>query len=533
MAEAPPPIPSFQEFFADREPNLSLTWPGKRLAVRVAVPEMRPVEIFSLTQRRKGAEAQRGGQQEENLLLHGDNAQTLTWLLANGYAGTVRLIYIDPPFDSDGDYRSQIRLRGSGRVVGGRVQYRDRWQGGDYLQFMAERLLLLRQLLHPDGTIWLHCDHRASARLQLLMEEIFGPECYLNTIAWRSQTARGAKVHARYFPRSTHSIHIFGRSPTGNPIWHAPRRRIILTRAEAAAQFMEDDGGFFRTSHPGSYRFETLVDLHSQGRIYAPHGGEVVVDRENRRVYASKGGNIGIKYYVPKEGRNRFVVTRAVDNLWDDIPGLGTIPSEDVNYPTQKTAGLLRRIVETASEPGDLVLDAFVGSGTSVAVAQQLGRRWVGCDDNWGAIRTTAQRIFNAEAQRGGGAEGQVTVYQAEGERVPPSDLVVDACVERTAAGVRVVIEDVRSPALAQLIREAGEPLPADWRAGVASIAIDPDYDGAVFRAGVVDAPAGRADVVVGEYLVTDAGETVAVRIVDVAGAEALSLLSDSRTQVL
>lgn len=497
--------------YAEERDGPTLSWPGKRLSVRVDAPILRTVEAYG--------DATDGA---PNLLLHGDNAQTLAWLTANGYRQQIRLIYIDPPFDSDGDYTSAVRLRGDGaKVIGSRVQYRDRWQGGDYLQFMAERLLLLKELLHPDGTIWLHCDHRASSRLQLVMEEIFGPECYLNTIAWRSQVARGAKVHAHYFPRSTHSIHIFAANPQRTPTWHPPRKEIVMTRAEAAARYMEDAHGFFRTSHPGTYRFETLVDLHAQGRIYAPHGGEVVVDESNRRVYASNGGNIGVKYYVERRGRNRFVVTRAVDNLWDDIPGLGTIPSEDVNYPTQKTEGLLQRIIETASDPGDLILDAFVGSGTSAAVAQKLGRRWIGCDDNWGAIRTTARRV-------GGGCERGTEIWQAVGAAILAAEAAATIRVETADDGAaQICVEKYRSAVLIERLRAAGEALPADWRAGVQSIAIDPQYDGQIFRPILIDAPRGRSALVAGQYSVPLTEGPIAVQIVDVLGDESIQIVGE------
>jgi hypothetical protein len=257
-----------------------LQWPGKRLSVEIGNPAARLVERFSTPQSQPG------------LLLHGDNRDSLSWLLAQGYGGKVQLIYIDPPYDSGVAWSSRVRLRGeNATVIGERSEYTDAWPPGGYLQFMAERLLLLRELLAPNGTIWLHCDYRRQSHLHLLLEEIFGPECFLNTIAWRSQTARGAKVHAHYFPHSTHYIHIFRRSAESQPVWNPPHREIVLSQAEAAAQFMQDEGGFFRTSHPGSYSFEKLVELHAAGRVYAPYSGEVIVDEKERRVYASNGGN--------------------------------------------------------------------------------------------------------------------------------------------------------------------------------------------------------------------------------------------------
>ena len=124
-----------------------------------------------------------------------------------------------------------------------------------------------------------------------------------------------------------------------------------------------------------------------------PTAAKCVIDEAQQRVYASNGGNLGVKYYLADLGDGRHQVERAVDNVWDDIPGLGTTPGEDLGYPTQKTEALLERIIATGSNPGDLVLDPFCGSGTTLAVAEKLGRRWIGCDAGHGAIQTATRRM--------------------------------------------------------------------------------------------------------------------------------------------
>lgn len=337
-----------------------------------------------------------------NRLYHGDNKEVLAHLLANGLRGQVRLIYIDPPFDSGADYVRQVRLRGEKQhnrlngtaySLGEQVQYSDIWANDNYLQFMYERLPLLRELLAEDGTLWLHCDHRKVHHLRLLVEEIFGPDNYLNTISWRSQVARGAKVNAFYFPNSTHYIEIFAKDRSTPPVWHPPKKTLILSEAEAARHYMRDDGGFFRTSDPGSYSFASLKALHEQGRLYAPFGGQIVIDEENCQIYPTQGGSLGVKYYLTARADGAYQTEQAIDNLWDDIPGLGTTPSEEVGYPTQKTEALLERIISAATNPGDLVLDCFMGSGTTLAVAQKLGRRWIGCDINRGSLQTVSRRL--------------------------------------------------------------------------------------------------------------------------------------------
>lgn len=538
-----------------KEGQISLMWPGKRLTAVPTSPPASQLESYASpnSSRSKGS-----------LLLYGDNFDALSWLLASGYAGTVRLVYLDPPYNSNRTYTSRIRLRGKAQpTLGELTAYEDVWQPGVYLQFLADRLLLLRQLLHPNGTLWLHCDHRMQAPLLLLLEEIFGVESHLNTVFWRSQTMRGAKVHARYFPHSAQAIHIFRSTPRGQPTWNAPKRELVLTERAAAAQYMRDERGFFRTSDPGTYSFQRLKALNEEGRLYAPYGGEVVVDEDALRVFASKGGNIGVKYYLKKGGRNRYILTRPVDNLWDDIPGLGTVPGEDENYPTQKTERLLQRILETASSPGDLILDPFAGSGTTLAVARKLGRDWIGCDSSWRAVRTTACRLSrrpassasdqsvgaaSANARHGLAANGSdansgysildISPGDAAGNgnhRVEPACKPTTSILLEHADGrLTVQIEEFHSPQVARLAAAAHVAPPRDWRAQVRAILIDPDYDGASLRAALVDAPAGKNDMVTGAYSCahavnsescreeTSSTRAVAVLVVDVAGQEHL-----------
>ncbi len=533
--------------------QMSLTWPGKRLTVETTRPHASLLESYPS---RKGS--------KEGLLLFGDNFDSLSWLLANGYGGNVRLVYLDPPYNSNRTYTSRIRLRGKRQpTLGELTAYDDVWQPGDYLQFLADRLLLLRQLLHADGTLWLHCDHRMQAPLLLLLEEIFGPDSHLNTVFWRSQTMRGAKVHARYFPHSAQAIHIFRSTPRGQPPWNAPKREFVLTEEDAAAQYMRDERGFFRTSDPGTYSFDRLKSLYVDGRLYAPYGGDVIVDESSRKVFASKGGNIGVKYYLKQRGRNRYILTRAVDNLWDDIAGLGTVPGEDENYPTQKTERLLQRILETASRSGDLILDPFAGSGTTLAVAQKLGRNWIGCDSSWRAVRTAACRLTrrpsSAASDLSGGPDNSKKNLASSEDgsqyndgyrllRIGPEGAANDGIhpldptgrpnasilLERAASSLTVRIEAFHSPQVARMAAEAEVPLPRDWRAQVRAILVDPDYDGVSLQAALVDAPAGKSALVAGVYSCGQSADSeskvddpprdraVAVLIIDVAGQEHL-----------
>ncbi|BAM00364.1 MULTISPECIES: site-specific DNA-methyltransferase [Caldilinea] len=519
--------------------GVALSWPGKAPPVFPAPRQPRLVETFEPHRL-----VHTYAPTLPNRLYYGDNLDALVYLLEAGFAGRFRLIYADPPYDSGVEWTRKVRLRTTlprelNGVVMEQPQYSDVWPAGAYLQFIYTRLPLLRELLAEDGSLWLHCDHRHAHHLRCLLDEVFGAENYLNTITWRSQTARGAKVNAFYFPNSAHTLLVYARNRAAPTCWRPQRRRIELSESEAARLFMRDEQGFFRTSDPGTYSFERLKQLYAEGRLYAPYGGDVIVDEAQRRMYASRGGNLGVKYYLTKLGDGRYQVERTVDNIWDDIPGLGTTPGEDLGYPTQKTEALLERILNTSSDVGDWVLDPFCGSGTTPAVAQKLGRRWIACDASYGAIQTTVRRLQavcqQCSVPSNDGAEGAgeclrtnvegFAVYAFE-EIQPPQDAggkidLTITWIEGQAATIEVIVHDAAIPSLRERVHAHSG---LDWRAMVDSIAIDPAYDGLVFRAAVADAPLPKRATVSGRYSVQLPAlpTTLAVRIVDIAGGESI-----------
>lgn len=518
-------------------PAVTLHWQGRQHAPPdVAPAELRAVQSFLPTP----------DADTTNALYHGDNLPILAALRERGEQ--FDLIYADPPYDSGVSWARRVRLRGrsAGRAVLTRIpEYGDSFGDAGYLQFMQDRLHLLRDLLAPTGTLWLHCDHRHAHHLRLLLDEIMGSHNWLNTLAWRSQTARGAKSAARYFPYSAHTIHIFAKDAAAKPTWNAPKRRILLSEKEAAALFMRDEKGFFRTSDPGDYTYDSLLRLHAEGRLYAPYGGTVVIDATHRRIYASHGGNIGVKYYLAAQSGGKFLVERAVDNLWEDIPGLGTTPGEDTGYPTQKTEALLERVIATATNLGDRVLDPFSGSGTTAAVAQRLGRRWSAIDASARSIQLTTQRLYEIAANPEIDALTQpgFTLYQqvtdaADDTANPPAqeaqqDLSPEPAllITRNALDATRIHIDVigwRSPKLLALLKQTDGNANVDWRSLIDAIEIDLDYRAdEPLRVAIADAPVRRTRLVVGAYELTlprpDA--TVALRLTDILGDQATVLI--------
>lgn len=276
---------------------------------------------------------------EFNKLFWGDNLQVLSHLLKE-YRGEIDLIYIDPPFDSKADYIKKVKVRGQ-KVEGQQKnlleekQYTDIWENDEYLQFMYERLLVLKELLNEKGCIYIHMDHHKSAQIKLLMDEIFGEENFVNEIVWKYTW--GMRV-TKYWNRKHDSILFYSKS---------------------------DDFTF---------NAEDVLEKRQISKA-----------TENRLKYKGamiKDGN---------KGRGNYEDALPTD-VWI-IPTINVMDNQRTDYPTQKPEELLERIILASSNPGDLVLDCFCGSGTTLAVAQKLGRKWTGCDINLGAIQTTTKRL--------------------------------------------------------------------------------------------------------------------------------------------
>ncbi len=367
-----------------------LRWTGKR--------PYRSTQYYPAQLRESYGDVQNGW---INKIFWGDNLQVMSHMLKE-YRGEVQLIYIDPPFDSKADYKKKIDVRGVGKAESDSTsfeekQYGDIWTNDEYLQFMYERLLLIRELLRDTGVVYIHCDHRKAAHIKLLCDEIFGPDNFLNQITWRRQIVRGMKVYAKYYSFSSDYILIYGKD-SSKTTWNRQTYTRYITLEEAEKKYNKDKGGFFRTSDPGSYSFESLCKLYGEGRLYAPKNGEVIIDYANQQVYASKGGKVAVKYYREQVG-DKVAEEVTIDNIWDDIPGMGIVSSEFLGYPTQKPEKLLERVISASTNPGDIVFDCFMGSGTTQAVAMRLGRRFIGADINLGAIQTTTKRLLSVATE--------------------------------------------------------------------------------------------------------------------------------------
>jgi len=309
-------------------------------------------------------------QEQGGLLFHGDNKDVLAFLLANGYRRAVNLIYIDPPFDSGADYVRKVALRGTqakGQLpgeaysLGEQVQYSDIWAKDVYLQWMFERLLLLKELLSDDGTIFLHCDNSRMHHLRCLLDEVFGAENFINEIVWQHQIMGGS--HDKRFPKAHETLFWYAKGNGYRLRSESKEVRVPFSEYVLNSMEKDDDGRWYyerrRMSRKATAE-EAAAKAHTRTYVTDPGAGTVATD------------------------------------VWNDMLSYQEPPNEREGidlYPTQKTTRLLTRIISAASDRGDLVMDAFAGSGVVMKVAQRLGRRWIGCDINKGAIQTVAKRL--------------------------------------------------------------------------------------------------------------------------------------------
>ncbi|MFZ3159908.1 MAG: site-specific DNA-methyltransferase [Rhodoferax sp.] len=327
----------------------------------------------------------------------------LAHLLADGFRGQVKLIYIDPPFDSGADYVRKVQLRGpkgtlkidgEDYALGEQVQYTDIWSNDNYLQFMYERLLMLKELLSLDGAIYLHCDPSRNSYLRILMDEVFGPDAFVNEIVWQRLSAHNDS--ARYGIIHD-TIYYYGGS---DRVWNPQRTELRDTYVQQFFDQVEDGTGrqysrsdltarglrngetgkSWRGINPGEkgnhwkVGVSKLDEWEAEGRIHWPK---------------ADGGMPRLKRYLDEA----LEQGGTAQDIWLDIKPVHNQSQELLGYPTQKPEALVSRIINASTNAGDIVLDCFLGSGTTAIAAQKLGRRWIGCDINKGAIQTTAKRL--------------------------------------------------------------------------------------------------------------------------------------------
>jgi adenine-specific DNA-methyltransferase len=325
-----------------------------------------------------------------NRLIYGDNLLAMAALLAGdertpSLRGKVDLIYIDPPFDSKADYRTKVMLPGveleQRPTVIEQVAYSDTWSDGaaSYLAMITPRLVLMRELLADTGSIYVHLDWHVGHYVKVALDEIFGRQNFRNELVW-NYGGRGAKAVSGQFPRNHDSIYWFSKSEKS---FYSPRRERLRFLATSNTSFKrDDDGRWFKTSPRGDYTDASIAELRKQNRIYE-----------------TKNGGIRIKYFL--ESDDRFIYEeQLIGDVWSDIAdAMHMSKNERVEYATQKPERLLERIIGASSPEAGLIADFTVGSGTTAAVAEKLGRRWITSDIGKPACLITRKRLIDQNAK--------------------------------------------------------------------------------------------------------------------------------------
>ena len=274
-----------------------------------------------------------------NLLVFGDNLQILKNfyenkdpLIKNKVKGRVKLIYIDPPFATKDEFQNKD----------GAKAYNDKKKGAEFVEFLRRRLIVARELLADDGSIYIHLDQKMSHYIKVLMDEIFGKENFVNEIVW---CYTGPSQTSRNFVRKHDNL-----------LFYAKSKDYIFNTEQLRKPYKKSTGASGKTSFTGNTPDSKVKELDMRGKL--------------------------------------------LEDYWTDIATIGYAHHQITGYPTQKPEVLFERIINASTNEEDLVMDFFAGSGTTLAVAEKLNRRWVGCDIGRLAIYTTQKRLLDIKQSK-------------------------------------------------------------------------------------------------------------------------------------
>jgi DNA modification methylase len=375
-----------------------------------------------------------------NVLYYGDNLDILRRYIKDE---TIDLVYLDPPFKSNQDYNVLFAEQNGSRSAAQIKAFEDTWRWDEesartyqetvetgpenvskvmqafrtflgendmlaYLSMMAPRLIELRRVLKPIGSIYLHCDPTSSHYLKLLMDAIFDPRNFKNEIVWRRADPKG---HAfTRFP-STHDVILYyarGEEPT----WKTQYRGYDPDYLKSHYSSLEEGTGRRYTlsdcTNPNKNRPHLTYEWHGITKVWRWTKEKMQQMHDEGRLIYTKSGAPRYKRYLDE------MAGTVLTSIWDDIPFINSQARERLGYPTQKPEALLERIIKASSNEGDVVLDPFCGCGTAVAVAQKLNREWIGIDITHLAITLIRHRLKDAF--------GDKAQYQVVGEPVSLPD---------------------------------------------------------------------------------------------------------------
>jgi len=298
--------------------------------------------------------------------------------------GCIDLIYIDPPFNSNRDFELLWSETGEMRA------FEDHHEStAAYIAYMRPRCVELKRVLKKTGSFYYHCDWHASHYVKVMLDQIFGENCFQSEIVWRRTFAKGLAFTG--FPNNHDTIFLYGGG--GVLTWNRPYMSFDPNNLDAktAARFSHRDPDGRR------YQLDSLINPNPKRRKYKFLGIEKVWRWKETRMQAAYEAGIVVQSKpgsIPRQKRYLDQQKgRSIDTLWTDIPPLNSQARERLGYPTQKPLALLDRIIKASSNENDIILDAFCGCGTALEAAQILGRQWIGIDVSPTACRVMAKRL--------------------------------------------------------------------------------------------------------------------------------------------
>ncbi len=396
--ESGKPLPDSYRFllFGDKR-EVELVWNGKTNEVCNVVLPFQIIEQVDEPRKETDTKIQqtlfdvddRGRQLKgwTNKLIWGDNKLILS-SLKNGplreeieKQGGIKLIYIDPPFDVGADFSMNIEIGDETLTkqpgILEEIAYRDTWgRGADsFISMIYERLVLMRDLLAEDGCIYVHCDWRVNVYIRLILDEVFGKNNFLNHVIWKRQTSSGFKGK-NAMGKNHDDILIYSKNTSFlYNVEYIPYSDEYIK--QRFCHIDEKTGRRFKDAFLGTATTkETIEKLKIDGKIY----------------YTNTGG-MRLKIYQDE------IPGIPLDDIWSDINFINSMSDERTAYATQKPEALLERIIKASSNESDLVADFFCGSGTTLAVAEKLGRKWIGSDLGKFAIHTTRKRMIGVQRE--------------------------------------------------------------------------------------------------------------------------------------
>lgn len=405
LLEKDKPLPDKYRFLLfDDKREVELIWNGKSNEVTNIVLPFQVIEQVDEPRAEKLEDSAlqmsmfdtRGRQKSgwTNKLIWGDNKLILS-SLKNGAMreeiernGGIKLIYIDPPFDVGADFSMDIEIGDDTFTkrpnVLEELAYRDTWgKGADsFIAMIYERLIIMRDLLADDGSIYVHCDWRVNSYIRLILDEIFGNEFQLNQIVWRRSTPTGGKTKSKMFPRDYDLIISYKKSEKN--IYSNTYLPYSQDYIDNFFTHKDPDGQRWASQTLGDYSDESIAEFERKGRIFV-----------------TKNGSKRLKYYLDE---SKGILA---DDVWadikntrqEDVRNLGKGISEYLGYPTQKPESLLERVINASSNENDIIADFFCGSGTTLAMAEKLNRKWIGSDLGKFAIHTSRKRLIGVQRE--------------------------------------------------------------------------------------------------------------------------------------